>query len=95
MSAVRSNHWLSAPDTGGDGLFHRCLGGSAAAGALFLAVVTLAPLPKRVLQLASAEAPRVARILFTPAPAAAWAAGPAVRASRARASTAATLRSWP
>lgn len=68
MSAVRSNHWLSAPDSGGDGLFHRCLGGSAAAGAVFLAVVMLAPLPKRVLQLATAEAPRVARILFTPAP---------------------------
>lgn len=69
MSAVRSNHWLSSPDTGGDGLFHRCLGGSTVAGAIFLAVVMLAPLPKRVMRLAASDAPRVARILFTPVPA--------------------------
>lgn len=69
MSAVRSNHWLSSPDTGGEGLFHRCLGGSAMAGAVFLAIVMLAPLPRRVMELAASDAPRVARILFTPAPA--------------------------
>jgi len=69
MSAVRSNHWLSSPDAGGDGLFHRCLGGSTVAGAVFLAVVMLAPLPKRMIEMAATDGPRVARILFTPTPA--------------------------
>lgn len=69
MSAVRTNHWLSSPDTGGDGLFQRCLGGSAVAGAAFLAIVMLAPLPRHVARIAATEAPRVARILFTPPPA--------------------------
>lgn len=69
MSAVRSNHWLSSPDTGGDGLFHRCLGGSTVAGAVFLAIVMLAPLPRRIMEIAATDAPRVARIMFAPPPA--------------------------
>ena len=65
MSAIPSNHWLSSPDTGGDGLFLRCLGVSAVLGAVFLTLVMLAPLPRQILKLASADAPRVARIMFS------------------------------
>jgi hypothetical protein len=35
MSAIPSNHWLSSPDSVGDGLFLRCLGVSAMVGAVF------------------------------------------------------------
>jgi TonB family protein len=69
MSAVRSNSYLPPPPGGDDGLFHRCLGGTATAGAVFLLVVMLAPLPKQVIDIAASEGPRVARILFTKTPA--------------------------
>jgi TonB family protein len=69
MSAARTQHWTSGPDSGGDGLFHRCLGGAATAGAVFLAIVMLAPLPKQIMEMAAADAPRVARIMFTAPPA--------------------------
>ncbi len=69
MSAVRTNHWLSSPDTSDEGLFIRCLGGSAIAGAVFLATVMLAPLPKHIMSIAASDAPRVARIMFATPPA--------------------------
>jgi TonB family protein len=68
MNAARTNDWLSAPESGGDGLFHRCLGGSAMAGAMFLVVVLLAPLPKQIMEIAATDAPRIARIMFTTPP---------------------------
>ena len=67
MSVVRPNPWHSGPSMGGDGLFHRCHGGSVVAGAAFLALVMLAPPVKRALSVAPAG-PRVASILFTPSP---------------------------
>ena len=69
MSAIPSNHWLSSPESGGDGLFLRCLGVSAVVGVVFLTVVMLAPLPRQILKLATADAPRVARIMFSTPPA--------------------------
>jgi len=82
MSAIPSNHWLSSPDTAGDGLFLRCLGVSAVVGAVFLTVVMLAPLPRQILKLAAADAPRVARIMFSTPPAVVRAPAPKSRSRR-------------